>query len=436
MAKAKAKVPEINLEQVLEEVAKEKGVEKSSLIETIEAAILKAAQNTFGPNRELEARYNPQKGHVELYQFMTVVEEVDDPEREIAMDDLVRLNLQQEFQAELGEELGFQIFWHPKTRRRPRSRTRSSATCSASSRRARVRPHRRADRQAGAHPARPRRRARPHLQRVQGQEGRAHPRHRPALRAGNNIIVDLGRTEAHPAVRASRRRARPTAPATASSPTSRTSTARRAARRSSCRAPTAAGREALRGRGSRDLRGHRAHRGVAREPGAARKIAVTSRDADVDPVGACVGMKGSRVQAVVQELRGEKIDIVPYDRDPARYVIATPSSRPRSQGHRRRGRTGAWSSSSPTRSSRSPSAARARTCASRRSSPAGSSTSSASRSSSRWRKRRSRRSSRSTSSTRSRARRAHQGARRDHHGNHPRRADPCDRDARRAADRA
>jgi N utilization substance protein A len=59
---------------------------------------------------------------------------------------------------------------------------------------------------------------------------------------------------------------------------------------------------------------------AAREPGARSKIAVSSRDPDVDPVGACVGMKGSRVQAVVQELRGEKIDIVPYDRDPARFV--------------------------------------------------------------------------------------------------------------------
>src|SRR4029434_6532321 len=59
----------------------------------------------------------------------------------------------------------------------------------------------------------------------------------------------------------------------------------------------------------------------AREPGARSKIAVMSRDADVDPVGACVGMKGSRVQAVVQELRGEKIDIVPWDRDPARFII-------------------------------------------------------------------------------------------------------------------
>jgi transcription termination/antitermination protein NusA len=61
--------------------------------------------------------------------------------------------------------------------------------------------------------------------------------------------------------------------------------------------------------------------GVAREPGSRSKIAVSTRDADVDPVGACVGIKGSRVQAVVQELRGEKIDIVPYDPDPARYII-------------------------------------------------------------------------------------------------------------------
>ncbi|MEM6956291.1 MAG: transcription termination factor NusA, partial [Myxococcota bacterium] len=59
---------------------------------------------------------------------------------------------------------------------------------------------------------------------------------------------------------------------------------------------------------------------AAREPGARSKIAVSSRDSDVDPVGACVGMKGSRVQAVVQELRGEKIDIVPFSRDPARFV--------------------------------------------------------------------------------------------------------------------
>lgn len=59
---------------------------------------------------------------------------------------------------------------------------------------------------------------------------------------------------------------------------------------------------------------------VAREAGARTKIAVASKDADVDPVGACVGMKGRRVQAVVQELRGEKIDIVTWDLDSAKLV--------------------------------------------------------------------------------------------------------------------
>jgi N utilization substance protein A len=59
---------------------------------------------------------------------------------------------------------------------------------------------------------------------------------------------------------------------------------------------------------------------VAREPGFRTKIAVRSRDRDVDPVGACVGMKGSRVQSVVQELRGERIDIIAWDEDPAKFV--------------------------------------------------------------------------------------------------------------------
>jgi N utilization substance protein A len=59
---------------------------------------------------------------------------------------------------------------------------------------------------------------------------------------------------------------------------------------------------------------------VAREPGFRAKIAVSSTESDVDPVGACVGLKGSRVQNVVQELQGERIDIVPWSPDPAKYV--------------------------------------------------------------------------------------------------------------------
>jgi N utilization substance protein A len=61
-------------------------------------------------------------------------------------------------------------------------------------------------------------------------------------------------------------------------------------------------------------------RGVAREPGYRSKIAVESHAQGVDPVGACVGPRGSRVRMVVSELRGEKIDIIPWNTEPARFV--------------------------------------------------------------------------------------------------------------------
>ena len=60
---------------------------------------------------------------------------------------------------------------------------------------------------------------------------------------------------------------------------------------------------------------------VARDPGSRAKIAVTSKDSSIDPVGACVGMRGSRVQAVVNELQGEKIDIIRYSPDPADFIV-------------------------------------------------------------------------------------------------------------------
>ncbi len=60
---------------------------------------------------------------------------------------------------------------------------------------------------------------------------------------------------------------------------------------------------------------------VARDPGSRAKIAVISRDSSIDPVGACVGMRGSRVQAVVGELQGEKIDIIPWSQDQATFIV-------------------------------------------------------------------------------------------------------------------
>ena len=100
----------VDLGSIVEQVAQEKGIEKKVLIETMEAAILKAAQAVFGPTRELEARFNEDTGNIDLFQYMTVVEDVAQPEREINLDIARKHGLD----AEIGEELGFQVFWHPR----------------------------------------------------------------------------------------------------------------------------------------------------------------------------------------------------------------------------------------------------------------------------------------------------------------------------------
>src|ERR1043165_5250262 len=97
----------LSLQSIIDQVSKEKGIDPKILIETMEQAILTAAKRTFGPNREIEARYNEDSGQVDLFQYMTVVELVADSEREIAFGDAKRYGLE----ADLGEELGFQIFY-------------------------------------------------------------------------------------------------------------------------------------------------------------------------------------------------------------------------------------------------------------------------------------------------------------------------------------
>src|SRR5215472_15980114 len=106
--------PDLNLLQAIEMVAKDKGIDKARLIKTVEEAILKAAQSAFGATPELEARFNEQSGQVDLFQYMTVVDDVSDDDREIALEDAQKVGLQ----VELGEELGFQIFWHPADAKR------------------------------------------------------------------------------------------------------------------------------------------------------------------------------------------------------------------------------------------------------------------------------------------------------------------------------
>src|SRR5690349_21971699 len=307
------------LGSIVDQVAAEKGIDRQVLIETMEAAILKAAQAAFGPTRELEARFNSDSGNIDLFQYMTVVEAVTTPEREIAVEVAKKHGLE----AEVGEELGFQVFWHPRDAERAKQQDKEFGS---------VLDMKQARSTFGRIAAQTAKQVL--LQRVRDAErdiiyNEYKDRKGELIRGivrrfekGNNIIVDIGKTEGVLPFREQ-------TPRETYRPGDRIVAYVKDSDREAC------GPQVILSRSDPRLveklfeaevpeiyEGIVRIVSVAREPGARSKIAVTSRDADVDPVGACVGMKGSRVQAVVQELRGEKIDIVPYDRDPARYVIA------------------------------------------------------------------------------------------------------------------
>jgi transcription termination/antitermination protein NusA len=304
--------------EMIDQVAREKGLDRKVLIETMEAAIHKAAQAAFGPTREMEARLNEDTGQIDLFQYMTVVEEVEDPENQLSVEEAERHGLE----AEVGEELGFQVFWHPRDAELARQQDKDYGELLD------MTQARNAFGRIAAQTAK-----QVLLQRVRDAErdiifnefkdkqgelvrGIVH-----RFERGHNIVVDLGKTEA---VLASREQT----PRESYRPGDRIVAYVKNIDRE------ARGPMVILSRASPHLveklfqaevpeifEGIVKVVAVAREAGSRTKIAVASRSGDVDPVGACVGIKGSRVQAVVQELRGEKIDIVPFDEDPARYVI-------------------------------------------------------------------------------------------------------------------
>jgi transcription termination/antitermination protein NusA len=305
------------LNMILEQVGRDKGIDKQVLIEAVEAAILTAAKRTFGQNRELEAHFNEETGAIDLFQYMTVVEEIENPEREVLFDLIKKAKLE----AELGEELGFQIFYRDEDDKKAKKQDKEFGEILG------LKTQGQGFGRIAAQTAK-----QVIIQRVRDAEREniynEYKDRKDEVIAGivrrfernNSIIVDLGRTEA-------------VIPAREQTP--------RESYRPGDRVMAFVKEIDREARGPQIILS-RTHEGlirklfemevpeiyegivsivtVAREPGARSKIAVTSRDLDVDPVGACVGMRGSRVQAVVTELRGEKIDIVPWDRDPARFV--------------------------------------------------------------------------------------------------------------------
>ena len=281
-----------DLNRVIEQVSKEKGIDKAILISALENAMISAAKKTFGHQRKIEAQFNPEIGEVELFEAKTVVEAVQDSATEITRDD-ARENLDPD--AEVGDEL--------------LSKLDSSVFGRIAAQAAKqniVQRVRDAEREIVYNEFKGR-----EGQLVNGIVQRFEKR---------NIIVNLGRTDA-------------ILPEKEQVPRERYRQGDRIRAYIVSVEITSRGPQIVLSRTHPGMliqlfaqevpeiyEGIVEVKGAAREPGGRAKIAVISHDLDVDPVGACVGMKGTRVQSVVQELRGEKIDIVHWIADQAEYV--------------------------------------------------------------------------------------------------------------------
>lgn len=281
----------LDIGQIITQLGKEKGIDRNVIIGAIKDALESAAKKKYGMNKQLEATYDPETGDFEVLEFRTVVADVQDPELEITLGEASELDPE----ARLGDSIGF------------RMSTKDLGRIAAQTARQII------------------------MQKVKDAE-REVIYNEFITRKGeiingivqryerDSIIVDLGKTEA-------------VMPPSEQIPRERYRQGDRIRAYIKDVSKTTRGPEILLSRADPRVilklfeqevpevyEGVVSILSVAREPGFRTKIAVRSKDRDVDPVGACVGMKGSRVQSVVQELRGERIDIIAWDEDPAKFV--------------------------------------------------------------------------------------------------------------------
>jgi N utilization substance protein A len=281
------------LKREIDQIAKDKGVDKKMIIEALEEAMRQAAKKKFGQEREIEARFNEETSEIELFEFREVVERVADPTTQISLTQAHEYDSE----AEIGDEIGVKL-----------DASGFGRILAQAAKQVIIQRVRDAERDIVYEEYKDR----------QGEivNGIVRRFEKGAL------VVDLGRAEAllPPKEQTPRETYRP-------------GDRIRAYVKEIHR--VSKGPQIVLSRAAVEMLTKlfeqevpEIYEGIvtivsaAREPGARSKIAVASRDSDVDPVGACVGMKGSRVQAVVQELRGERIDIVPWSPDPARYVCS------------------------------------------------------------------------------------------------------------------
>jgi len=283
----------VNLNHIIDQVVKDKGIDRSILVEALESAVLSAANKKYRNTRDLEAHYNDEMGEVELFEFVTVVEEVQDSYKEIDLEEAREIDPD----VEVGDSLGMKM-----------DASNFSRIAAQTAKQVIIQKVREAEREGVFNEFKDR------VGELVNGIVRRYER--------GDLIVDLGRAEALL--------------------THREQVPRENYRQGDrVRAYIAdvkmspKGPQIVLSRTHPGLVAALFHfevpeiaegiveiKAVAREPGSRAKIAVVSHDPDVDPVGACVGMRGSRVQNVVSELRGEKIDIIPWTPDPARFACA------------------------------------------------------------------------------------------------------------------
>jgi N utilization substance protein A len=312
----------VNLNLILDQVAKDKGIERARLVEILEEAIASAAKRHFGMERALKAHFDEEKGQVDLLQVLTIV---PDPTEEAPLSDPanmipVSVAAAKGIEVEAGDELEFPIYYRTEDEAEARAQDDQWGDL------LKIKTYRRSFGRIAAQTAK--------QVMIQGTRNaeRENVFNEYKDRKGEvitgivrrfergNIIVDLGRAEAVLPIREQVPRESYRAGDRIQAYVTEVLRESKGPQIVLSRASVEFLRKLFEMEVPEIAEGVVVIEAAAREPGGRSKIAVSSRDSDVDPVGACVGMKGSRVQAVVQELRGEKIDIVPWHDDPARFV--------------------------------------------------------------------------------------------------------------------
>ncbi len=284
----------LDLKSVIEQVGKEKNISQELIIGALESAMLSAARKNLGASADLEARYNRESGEVEVYEFKKIVKEVTNPATEIAFEAAKKLDADLTEDA-LGEDLGIKL-----------DSNEFGRIAAQNAKQIIVQKVREAERSLVFDEYKDRK-----DELVTGIVRRFEK---------GNVVVDLGRAEA-------------IIPTREQVVKENIRVGDRIVAYVMDVLEESKGSQIILSRTHPNLvvklfeqevpeiaEGTVTIEAASREAGFRTKIAVRSKDSDVDPVGACVGMKGARVQAVVQELKGEKIDIVPFEQDDARFV--------------------------------------------------------------------------------------------------------------------